>query len=95
MSPKNKDFFENKDTHKGFNQLKNTFFWCIEMVELIAKVIAYGVPALLIILGFSAYTGGRIAELVFGTTEGMVTLGIVLMIIGITIYIVEIFMRFF
>ena len=59
---------------------------------IIARVIAYGVPALLILLGFIAYTGGRFAEMLFGNVDDLVVLGIVLIIIGILIYVIEIFL---
>ena len=59
--------------------------------SIIVKVFAYGIPALLIVLGFIAYTGGRMAELIFGSGGDMVVMGVGLIIIGILIYIVELF----
>ena len=58
---------------------------------IIARVFAYGVPALLIVLGFIAYTGGKFAELIFGTSEGMVFMGGFLIFLGVVIYIAELF----
>jgi hypothetical protein len=58
-------------------------------VELFAKVIAYGFPALCLMLGFSAWTGGAFAEAIFGTSGGMATIGLFLMAIGVMIYIIE------
>jgi len=58
---------------------------------IIARVIAYGVPALLIVLGFIAYTGGRFAEMIFSNATDMVGFGIILIVLGIMIYIIELF----
>jgi len=59
---------------------------------IIARVVAYGVPALLIVLGFIAYTGGKFAEMIFGSSEGMVAMGIGLIFLGAIIYVAEIFL---
>ena len=61
--------------------------------SIIVKVFAYGVPALLIVLGFLAFTGGKFAEAIFGTSEGMVGLGIGLIIIGIILYLTKLILR--
>ena len=61
------------------------------VTAIIARVFAYGVPALLIILGFIAYTGGKFAEMIFGTDEGMIFTGLLLIFIGIAIYFIELF----
>lgn len=61
--------------------------------EIIAKVIAFGVPALLIILGFIAVTGGELAGAIFGTSGGMVVLGVIMIAIGIIIYVVELILH--
>ena len=62
-------------------------------VTLVGKAIAYGTPPLLILLGFSAYSGGKFAEIIFGTSEGMTAVGGILMAIGIGMGIVELFAK--
>jgi len=57
--------------------------------NIIVKVLAYGVPALLIVLGFLAFTGGKFAEAIFGSSGGMEAFGIILIIVGVVIYILE------
>ena len=59
--------------------------------SIFVKVIAWGVPALLIVLGFLSYTGGKFIESLFGTSEGLVPLGIFMIISGIVIYFVELY----
>lgn len=63
-------------------------------IGIIVRVLAYGLPALLIVLGFIAYTGGKFAEIIFGSSEGMVVVGIGLMIVGLIIYVGELFLGF-
>ena len=60
--------------------------------SIFVRVLAYGVPALLIVLGFFAVTGGEIAGMIFGTSSGMVILGVAMIIFGILLYILEIFL---
>jgi len=62
-------------------------------ITLLGKVVAYGTPPLLILLGYSAYIGGKFAESIFGTSEGMTTLGILMMTIGIGMGIVELYAK--
>jgi len=57
-------------------------------LDVIVKIFAVGIPALLIVLGFFAYIGGFTAEIITGDM-GMKNLGIVLMAIGIIIYVIE------
>jgi hypothetical protein len=57
-------------------------------VDVIIKVVVYGVPALLIVLGFVAYMGGYAIHAVTGDS-GMMNIGIGLMILGIVLYIIE------
>lgn len=61
------------------------------MARYIAKVIAVGVPALLILLGFIAFMGGNLSEMIFGTSGDMIGLGLAMIIVGLIIYVVEIF----
>ncbi|MFW6122427.1 MAG: hypothetical protein ACOC80_16220 [Petrotogales bacterium] len=42
-----------------------------QSLKAFVSVIAYGVPALLIVLGFFAVIGGKISEAIFGTSEGV------------------------
>ena len=58
-------------------------------VGIIVRVLAYGVPALLIILGWISVTGGKIMEAVTGDPDVMFILGICMIIFGVLIYIVE------
>jgi hypothetical protein len=57
-------------------------------VETIIKVVVYGVPALLIVLGFIAYSSGYMMQ-TFTHDSGMMNTGIALMVIGIILYIIE------
>lgn len=58
-------------------------------LETLVKVIAYGVPALLIALGFFAYVGGYTVQMITGDV-GMRNFGIVLITVGIIIYVFEV-----
>lgn len=58
-------------------------------LEAMVKVIAYGVPALLIVPGFFAYAGGYTVRMLTGDV-GMQNFGIAVMAIGIIIYVLEI-----
>lgn len=66
-------------------------------MEALVKVIAVGVPALLIVLGFFAYVSGTAVETV-GTAlgneaigdAGLKALGLGMIIAGIIIYLIEI-----
>lgn len=54
-------------------------------IDMIVKVIAYGTPALLILIGFFAYLAGYSVQ--FLTHDaGMIHLGILLMALGIIFY---------
>lgn len=57
-------------------------------LEAIVKVIAVGVPALLIVLGFFAFMGGFTMEMLTGNV-GMKNFGISLIAAGIIIYLIE------
>lgn len=61
--------------------------------SLLGVAIAYGTPALMILLGFSAWTGGTLAEAIFGTSAGAATIGLLLMVFGIGIYLLELFLK--
>ena len=54
-------------------------------LDAIVRVIAYGVPALLIVIGFFAYFTGYTIQFITHDT-GMINLGIVLMASGILLY---------
>lgn len=57
-------------------------------VEGLVKVIVYGVPALLIFLGFIAYISGYTLGMFTGSDE-MKNLGIFMIGTGIVLYIIE------
>jgi len=57
-------------------------------LDAVVKVVAVGIPALLIVLGFFAYVGGYVGEIVAGD-EGMKNFGIVLIASGIILYVIE------
>jgi len=61
-------------------------------LDIIIKLVVYGVPALLIILGFVAYVSGYTMEMVTGDA-GMKNLGIVLLVLGIVFYVFEFFIK--
>jgi hypothetical protein len=54
----------------------------------IVQVIAVGVPAMLILLGFFAYVGGLSVEWITGN-KGMQGFGVTLIVFGIVFYILE------
>jgi len=58
-------------------------------LEAIVKVIAYGVPALLIVLGFFGYVGGYTIQMVTGDVA-MKNFGIFMVVVGIMMYVIEI-----
>lgn len=69
-------------------------------VKLIAKVLAYGVPALLILIGAGFLAGGFLHDMANGFVTGLggkpigdsgaeKLLGIALIVVGIVIYVVE------
>ena len=70
-----------------------------EKLEAIVKVIAVGVPALLIVLGFFAYMGGSVIEAIGMLIEemggkgieetGMKSLGLGMIATGVILYIIE------
>ena len=67
-----------------------------DSLEAIVKVVAFGVPALLIILGFFAYVGGSTIEALvnaIGGSEigdaGLKSLGVGMIIVGIVLYVIE------
>ena len=66
----------------------------MDSLKGILTVVAVGVPALLIILGFAAevfgWTFGFITQ-----DEGMRNFGIILIIIGILLYVFEVFLYFY
>jgi len=63
-------------------------------LEAIAKVVAYGIPALLILLGFFAYLGGYTITMLTGDVR-MMNLGIALIVIGLVIYVVELLLKIY
>lgn len=66
----------------------------IESLKGILTVIAVGVPALLILLGFVAVIGGFTFEFVTGDV-GMKNFGIVLIVLGVIIYLIEILLYYY
>jgi len=74
-------------------------------LEAIVKVIVYGVPALLIVLGFFAYVGGTTAEAIGAFVEAagvewtgdtdLKSLGKGMIATGIIIYIIELIVYFY
>jgi hypothetical protein len=66
----------------------------IEALKGILLVVAVGVPALLILLGFVAVMGGFTLEFITGDV-GMRNFGIALIIIGIFIYIIELVLYYY
>ena len=54
-------------------------------LDMIVKIVAYGVPALLIAVGFFAYFAGYTVQF-FTHDAGMINLGILLMALGIIFY---------
>lgn len=70
-----------------------------EYLEAIVRVIAVGVPALLIVLGFFAFVGGSPIKAIGTLVEaiggkgigdaGMKSLGLGMIIVGIALYIIE------
>lgn len=61
----------------------------IEALKGILTVVAVGIPALLILLGFVAVMGGFTLEFITGDV-GMRNFGIGLIILGVIIYLIEI-----
>lgn len=57
-------------------------------LEGMVKVIVYGVPALLILLGFIAYISGYTLGILTGSDE-MKNLGIAMIVLGVVLYIIE------
>jgi hypothetical protein len=77
-----KGFLLNPLRHRG-NALGENY-----SIDLIVKVLAYGTPALLIVIGFFAYLAGYTVQIL--THEAaMMNLGILLMALGIILYIIE------
>ena len=66
----------------------------IEALRGILTVIAVGVPALLILLGFVAVIGGFTLEFVTGNV-GMRNFGIGLIILGVIAYLIEIALYYY
>ena len=60
----------------------------------ILTVIAVGVPALLILLGFFAVIGGYTIQLVTGNV-GMENFGILLIALGVILYLIELFLYYY
>jgi hypothetical protein len=57
-------------------------------LEAVLKIVVYGVPGLLIVLGFFGYLTGSAIELATRDT-GLRDLGILLMALGIIFYVIE------
>jgi len=66
----------------------------IEALKGILVVIAVGVPALLIFLGFVAVMGGFTLEFITGDVS-MKNFGIGLIILGVFIYLIEIWLYYY
>jgi len=66
----------------------------IEALKGILLVVAVGVPALLILLGFVAVIGGYTLEFITGDV-GMRNFGIGLIILGVIIYIIEVVLYYY
>ena len=58
-------------------------------LEAFVKVVAYGVPALLILLGFFATVSGKVAEALLGSSQDITGIGIWMILSGTIIYLVE------
>jgi hypothetical protein len=71
------------------NEMSDTF----ESLRGVLTVVAVGVPALLILLGFAATVGGFTLGYVTGDA-GMRDFGIGLIILGVIIYLVEIALHY-
>ena len=63
-------------------------------LEAIVKVIAYGVPALLILLGFLAYVYGHTLRTLTGDV-GMANFGVLLIVLGIILYVAEVISKIY
>lgn len=57
-------------------------------VKGLVQIFAYGVPALLIFLGFFAYMGGSVFSVITGNNSAQ-SLGIIFIILGIAFYVLE------
>jgi hypothetical protein len=75
---------------KGDGETSDT----IESLKGILTVVAVGVPALLILLGFVAVMGGFTLEFVTGDV-GMKNFGIGLIVLGVIIYLIEIVLYYY
>lgn len=58
------------------------------ILEAVIKIIVYGVPGLLIVLGFFAYLSGSAIELATRDV-GMKNFGMLLIALGIIFYVIE------
>lgn len=58
--------------------------------SLIGYIVAKGIPALLIFLGFIAFMEGKFFSML-GISSGTTGFGILLIVLGVGIYILEIF----
>ena len=63
-------------------------------LEALVKVIAYGVPALLILLGFFGVVIGQSSEAVTGSSYGFTPLGVIMIFFGIVIYLFELLISY-
>jgi hypothetical protein len=57
-------------------------------IEALIKIVAYGVPALMIVLGFFGYFAGYSINAV-SHDAGMMNTGIVMIILGTVFYVLE------
>ena len=57
-------------------------------LEALVKVVAYGVPALLIVLGFFSYLAGYSINAI-SQDAGMMNGGVLMMVLGVGFYILE------
>lgn len=57
-------------------------------IQALINIAAYGVPALLIVLGFFAYLAGYSIS-AFTNENGMMNTGIIMIVLGIMFYLLE------
>lgn len=58
-------------------------------LDAIVKVVAVGVPALLILLGFFGAVIGQSAQAITGAAQGFTGLGVIMILLGVMIYLIE------
>jgi hypothetical protein len=63
-------------------------------LSALINVVAYGVPAVLIVLGFFAYLAGYGINAV-SSNSGIMNTGIILIVLGVVFYLLEFFAKIF